>query len=131
MVVGLLVTGPWDLGAVAQLPHILPTALLLAPKRFAGPLLDPLAHLGGVPHPSVGRGLLERFFEFLSLLSSEQRPLFSARVSVTTVSQSLWSIAVVTASELLDPTPGVSGDLHHLGCALAFADEPKDLVVGA
>src|SRR5215208_917064 len=43
---------PWDLGAVAQLPHILPAALLLAAERFAGPLLDPLAHLGGVP----GRG---------------------------------------------------------------------------
>src|SRR3712207_5564078 len=79
MIVGLLVTGPWDLGAVAQLPHILPAALLLAAERFAGSPLDPLAHLGGVPHPSVGRGLRERFFEFLSLLSSEQRPLFSAR----------------------------------------------------
>src|SRR3712207_963414 len=66
--VSLLVTRPWDLGAVAQSPHILPAALLLAAERFAGSLLDPLAHLGGVPHPSIGRRLQERFFEFLLLL---------------------------------------------------------------
>ena len=47
------------------------------------------------------------------------------------VSQSLRSIGVVTASELLDPSPGVSGDLHNFGGSLALADEPKDLVVAA
>src|SRR5215204_1039810 len=56
MFVGLLMTRPWDLGAVAQLPHILPASLLFLAEHMAGPLLDPLAHLGGVPHPSVWRG---------------------------------------------------------------------------
>jgi len=50
---------------------------------------------------------------------------------MTTVSKSIWSIGVVTASELLDPSPGVSGDLHHLGGGLDLADESKDLVVAA
>jgi hypothetical protein len=40
-------------------------------------------------------------------------------------------MGVVPASELLDPSPGVSGDLHHLSGGLALADEPKDLVVAA
>src|SRR5215216_2729900 len=50
---------------------------------------------------------------------------------MTTVSQGLRAIGVVTASKLLDPAPGVPGDLDNLGSALPLADEPEDLVVAA
>ena len=35
------------------------------------------------------------------------------------IPQSLWTRGVVTASELLDPSSGVAGDLHHLSSSLA------------
>ena len=131
MFVGLLMTRPWNLGALAQLPHILPASLLFLAEHFASPVLDPLSHLGGVPHPSIGWGLLERLSEFLLLLFGEQCTVFGARVLVATIPQSLWTRGVVTASELLDPSSGVAGDLHHLSSSLALADEPEDLVVAA
>src|SRR5918994_3705144 len=131
MFVGLLMTRPGDLRALAQLPHILPASLLFLAKHFAGPTLDPLAHLRRVPHPSIGWGLLERLSEFLLLLFGEQCPVFGARVLVATIPKSLWTRGVVTASELLDPSSGVAGDLHHLSSSLALADEPEDLIVAA
>ena len=131
MFVGLLMARPGNLRAVAQLPHILPASLLLLGEHLAGPTLDPLSHLGGVPHPSVGRGLVERFCEFLLLLGIEQRPIPSTRVLVTTIAQSFRTIAVVTTSELLDPASGISGYLHYLAGSLPSTDEPDDLVVAA
>src|SRR5215217_7045400 len=50
---------------------------------------------------------------------------------MTTVTQLLMTSLVVTPCERLDPSPGVSGCLHNLGCAFAQADEPEDLVVAA
>jgi hypothetical protein len=47
------------------------------------------------------------------------------------ISECLGASLAITTSELLDPSPGVSGDLHNLGCGLALADEPEDLVVAA
>src|SRR5918994_1624279 len=129
--VGLLVTRPGHLGTVAQLPHVLPAPLLFLGEHLAGLPLDPLSDLGGVPHPSIGWGLLERLSEFLLLLFGEQCPVFGARVLVATIPQSLWTRGVVTASELLDPSSGVAGDLHHLSSSLALADEPEDLIVAA
>jgi hypothetical protein len=82
----LLMTRPWHLGALAQLPHILPAPLLLLSEHLAGPALDPLSNLGGVPHPSIGGGLLECLFDFLLLLSIEQRSISGTRVLVTTIS---------------------------------------------
>jgi hypothetical protein len=117
--VGLLVTRPGHLGTVAQLPHVLPVPLLFLGEHLAGLTLDPLSDLGGVPHPSIGWGLLERLSEFLLLLFGEQCPVFGARVLVATIPQSLWTRGVVTASELLDPSSGVAGDLHHLSSSLA------------
>ena len=124
-------TRPWHLGALAKLPHILPASLLFLAEHMAGPALDPLAYLGGVPHPSVGRGLLERLPEFLLLLLGKQRPFSGTRILMTTVSQSLRARGVVTTSYLLDPSPGVSGGLHKLAGSFSFADEPEDLVVAA
>jgi hypothetical protein len=131
MFIGLLMARPGNLRAVAQPPHILPASLLLLGEHLAGPTFDPLSDLGGVPHPSVGRGLLERFSEFLLLFSIEQRPISSTRILVTTIAQSFRTIAVVTTSELLDPASRISGYLHYLAGSLTFADEPEDLVVAA
>jgi len=69
--VGLLMTRPGDLGAVSQLPHILPASLLLLGEHLAGPTLDPLSHLGRVPHPSICRGLSQCFSEFFLLVSGK------------------------------------------------------------
>src|SRR5215217_1427176 len=131
MLVGPGVMGPGDLGALPEPLHVLPAALLLAAERFATPALDPLAHLRRVPHPSVRRGLQERLPEFLLLLSTEQCPIPGTRIAVTTIPERLRASLVVTAGELLNPAPRVSGDLHHLGCALALTDEPEDLIVAA
>src|SRR5215208_3629071 len=132
MLVGPGVMGPGDLGALPEPLHVLPAALLLAAERFATPpALDPLAHLPRVPHPSVRRGLQERLFEFLLLLGTEQCPIPGTRIAVTTIPERLRASLVVTAGELLDPAPRVAGDLHHLGCALALADEPEDLMMRA
>src|SRR5829696_1696894 len=131
MLVGPGVMGPGDLGALPEPLHVLPAALLLAAERFATPALDPLAHLRRVPHPSVRRGLQERLPEFLLLLGTEQCPIPGTRIAVTTIPERLGASLVVTAGELLNPAPRVSGDLHHLGCALALADEPEDLIVAA
>src|SRR3712207_1222873 len=56
-VAGLLVMRPGNLGALSEPLQILPAPLLPPADRPAGPTLDPLAHLGRVPHPSAGRGL--------------------------------------------------------------------------
>src|SRR5215218_6740041 len=100
---------PWHLGALAQLPHVLPAPLLFLSEHMAGRVLYPLPDLGGVPHLSIGRGLLERLPKFLLLLLGKQRPFSSARILMTTVSQSHRARGVVTTSYLLDPSPGVSG----------------------
>ena len=131
MLVGPGVVGPGDLGALPEPLHVLPATLLLAAERFATPALDPLAHLARVPHPSVRRGLQERLPEFLPLVFAEQCPIPGARIAVTTIPERLGASLVVTAGELLNPAPRVSGGLHHLGCALALTDEPEDLVVAA
>ena len=65
----------------------------------------------------------------LSLACIEQAPPSGARVSVPAVTQHLGTIQVVTPGRLLDPAPLVSGDLHDFSGALAFADQPEDLVV--
>jgi len=98
---------------------------------MAGPVLYPLPDLELVPHPSICRGFLERLPEFLLELLGKQRPFSSARILMTTVSQSLRARGVVTTSYLLDPSPGVSGGLHNLAGSLAFTDEPENLVVAA
>ena len=48
---------------------------------------------------------------------------------MTTVAQSLGARGVVAAGELLDPTPGVPGDLHDPGSGVALLDQPEDLVM--
>src|SRR5215207_3920262 len=131
MFIGPSVMGPGDLGALPEPLHVLPAALLLAAERFATPALDPLAHLPRVPHPSVWWRLQERLPEFLLLVFAEQCPIPGTRIAVTTIPERLGASLVVTAGELLDPAPRVSGDLHHLGCALALTDEPEDLIVAA
>src|SRR5687768_6516746 len=118
--------GPWDLRALLQLLEVLPASLLLTRYLLGTLILDPLAHLARVPHPSIGGRLLERLRKLPKLVSIEQRPLFGARVLVPAVAQHLWSISVVTAGQLLDPAPAVSGCLHHLSGGLPFADEPND-----
>src|SRR5215211_1129149 len=55
---GRCVLRPRDLRALAQPLEVVPASLLLGAHRPSGPNLDPLAHLRGVPHPPVGRGLL-------------------------------------------------------------------------
>jgi hypothetical protein len=50
---------------------------------------------------------------------------------VTKISERFGASLVVTVGELLNPAPTVAGDLHHLGCALALADELEDLVGAA
>src|SRR5215207_6788280 len=133
MFIGPSVMGSGDLGALPEPLHVLPAALLLAAERFAfaTPALDPLAHLPRVPHPSVWWRLQERLPEFLLLVFAEQCPIPGTRIAVTTIPERLRASLVVTAGELLNPAPRVSGDLHHLGCALALADEPEDLIVAA
>src|SRR5215207_353664 len=133
MFIGPSVMGSGDLGALPEPLHVLPAALLLAAERFAfaTPALDPLAHLPRVPHPSVWWRLQERLPEFLLLVFAEQCPIPGTRIAVTTIPERLGASLVVTAGELLNPAPRVSGDLHHLGCALALTDEPEDLIVAA
>jgi hypothetical protein len=129
MLVGRGVMRSWGLRALLKPLQILPAPLLFVAYLPATPTLDPLPYLPGVPHPSIWRGLLEHLLEFLLLVSTKQRPLFSTRVLVTAVTQSLRTSVVVTPCERLDPSPGVSGCLHNFGCAFAQADEPEDLVV--
>src|SRR5215217_974942 len=113
----------WDLRAIAYSLHILPAPLLLVAHPLAGLHLYPLANLPGIPHPSIGWRLLQSTGELFLLVFSEQRPVCGARVLMPAVPKGLRPVGVVTASELLYPAPGVSGDLHNLACGLALADE--------
>lgn len=113
--------GPRDLRAISQPLQIVPASLLLLANQLAGPTLDPLAHLPGVPHPSIFGRLLQSLGQIHSLIGVEQRTIPGTGVSVTAVAQSLRSIGVVAASKLLYPAPTVSGDLHDLAGGLALA----------
>lgn len=63
------------------------------------------------------------------MVGGDERPVPGARIVVTTVTQSLGARGVVAAGELLNPTPGVPGDLHDPGGGVALADKPEDLVM--
>jgi Transposase DDE domain len=78
MFVGLPVMRSWDLGTLLKPLHILPAPLLILAYHPASSTLDPLPYLPRVPHPSIGRGLLEHLSEFLLLVGTAQFPRFVA-----------------------------------------------------